>query len=139
MYYTLIKRMQVKQYKVKRFLAETKKIGIADITLVNTVKDFMGMDEHGQQRYALGAGLYKLRVASSGGKGKSGGARTILAVKKGQRLIWLHLFAKNDKGNVTTGELKKLKMLADILLGLSDVEIDKLVKSGELLEVKDHV
>jgi len=129
----------VKQYKVKRFLVETKKLNIADKMLINTVNDFMSMDKQGQQRHALGAGLYKLRLASRDGKGKSGGARTILAVKQGKRLIWLHLFAKNDKGNVTTGELKKLKTLADILLGLSQVDIDKLVKRGELLEVQDHV
>ena len=134
-----IKRIIVKQYKVKRFLTETKKLNIADKMLINTVNDFMSMDKEGQQRYALGAGLYKLRLASSGGKGKSGGSRTILAVKQGERLIWLHLFAKNDKGNVTTGELKKLKTLADILLGLSQVDIDKLVKRGELLEVQDYV
>lgn len=106
---------------------------------METVNGFMDLDTQGQQRHALGAGLYKLRLASVDGKGKSGGSRTILAVHQGKRLIWLHLFAKNDKGNVTTGELKKLKMLADILLGLSDSDIDKLVKSGELLEVQNHV
>lgn len=129
----------MKQYKVKRFLTEAKKLKITDKALIETVNGFMDLDTQGQQRHALGAGLYKLRLASVDGKGKSGGSRTILAVQQGKRLIWLHLFAKNDKGNVTTGELKKLKMLADILLGLSDSDIDKLVKSGELLEVQNHV
>ena len=129
----------MKQYKVKRFLAEAKKLKIADKTLTATADNFISMDQHGQQRYALGAGLYKLRVASSKGKGKSGGSRTILALKHETRLIWLHLFAKNDKGNITTSELKKLKMLADILLGLPESDIDKLVKAGELLEVQDNV
>jgi hypothetical protein len=54
------------------------------------------------------------------------------------RVIWLHLFAKNDKENVTTTELKKLKKLADILLGLSQSDINRLIKSGELYEVKRH-
>lgn len=129
----------MKQYKVKRFLAEAKKLKIADKTLTATADNFISMDQHGQQRYALGAGLYKLRVASSKGKGKSGGSRTILAIRYETRLIWLHLFAKNDKGNITTSELKKLKMLADILLGLPESDIDKLVKAGELLEVQDNV
>ena len=129
----------MKQYKVKRFLAEAKKLKIADKTLTATADNFISMDQHGQQRYALGAGLYKLRVASSKGKGKSGGSRTLLAIKHEARLIWLHLFAKNDKGNITTSELKKLKMLADILLGLPELDIDKLVKAGELLEVQDNV
>ncbi len=129
----------MKQYKVKRFLAEAKKLKITDRALIDTVNSFMVLDAQGQQRHALGAGLYKLRLASVEGKGKSGGSRTILAVQQRKRLIWLHLFAKNDKGNVTTGELSKLKILADILLGLSDSDIDKLVKSGELLEVENHV
>jgi len=53
----------VKQYKVKRFLAEAKKLKIANKTLIDTADDFISMDQQGQQRYALGAGLYKLRVA----------------------------------------------------------------------------
>lgn len=97
----------------------------------------MSMDKQGQQRYSLGAGLHKLRLANDDSRGKSGGSRVVLAVKKRKRLIWLHLFAKNDKGNVTTAELKKLKSLADILLELSESDVEKLVERGELLEVQN--
>lgn len=139
MYYTFISVLRVKQYKVKRFLAEAKKLKITDKSLIDTVNGFMALDMQGQQRHALGAGLYKLRLANVDCRGKSGGSRTILAIQQGKRLIWLHLFAKNNKGNVTACELRKLKMLTDILMGLSDSDVDKLVKSGELLEVQNHV
>lgn len=55
-------------------------------------------------------------------------------VQKG--VYWIHLFSKNDKGNVTTSELKKLKQLSGIMFELSDEQIKKLINLGELFEVK---
>ena len=129
----------MKYYKVKKFAHEAKKLKILDTLLVDTLDHFLEMDSDGQQKYSLGAGLYKLRLSSNVGQGKRGGSRTILAFKSNNRVIWLHIFAKNDKDNVTTNELKKLKTLADILLDLSNSEIEKLIKLGELYEVNDHV
>lgn len=62
-----------------------------------------------------------------------------MAFKKDYRVIWIHLFSKNDKGNITTSELKKLKSLSDILLTLSDDEISRLIDLGELYEVIENV
>ena len=77
-------------------------------------------------------------MATKEGKGKSGGSRSILAFKSDSRVIWLHLFSKNDKGNVTISELKKLKILSNILLDLPDAEITRLIELGELYEVKKN-
>lgn len=129
----------MKQYKVKKFNTEAKKERISDTNLNETLHDFFILGNEGQQKYSLGAGLYKLRIASKSGRGKSGGSRSILAYKLESRIIWLHCFAKNDKGNITPKELKKLKILSDILLGLSDDEILKLINLGELIEVKENV
>ena len=52
---------------------------------------------------------------------------------------WLHLFSKNEKGNVSTSELKKLKVLSKILLDIQDNEVDKLIKLGELNEKNKNV
>lgn len=128
----------MKCYMVKRFLQEARKLHVTDKLLNDTLKYFSEMDVDGRQRHALGASLYKLRLATNEGQGKSGGSRSILAFQMDHRVIWLHLFAKNDKENITTTELKKLKKLADILLGLSQSEINRLIKSGELYEVKKH-
>jgi hypothetical protein len=127
----------MKYYKVKKFAHEAKKLEVMDKVLSDTLVHFLEADE-GRQRYALGAGLYKLRLATHEGQGKSSGSRTILAFKSSSRVFWLHIFAKNDKGNITARELKKLKALANILLGLSDHEIARLIKLGELYEVNEH-
>jgi hypothetical protein len=123
---------------VKRFLHEAKKLHVTDTLLNETLTYFFEMDLDGRQRHALGAGVYKLRLATNEGQGKSSGSRSILAFQMDHRVIWLHLFAKNDKENITTTELKKLKKLTDILLGLSQSDINRLIKSGELYEVKKH-
>ncbi|NCT56322.1 MAG: type II toxin-antitoxin system RelE/ParE family toxin [Legionella sp.] len=128
----------MRQFKVKKFSGEAKKSQLSDQILQETISDFLMLDSLGRQKYALGSGVYKLRIASKSGRGKSGGSRCMLAFKAGDRIIWLHLFDKNDKGNVSNKELKKLKFLADILLALSDDELNRLIKLGEILEVKEH-
>ena len=130
---------KLEHYKVKKFINEAKKASVLDKLLFDTLDDFLSMGKDSQQKYSLGAGLYKLRLASKEGRGKSGGGRSILAYKKESRVIWLHLFAKNEKGNISVVELKRLKVLSDILLGLSNDEIAQLIHLGELCEVKENV
>lgn len=131
--------VSLKHYKIKKFTNEAKKVDLLDESLLDTISDFLSLGKEGQQKYSLGAGLYKLRLATKEGRGKSGGSRSILAFKKDYRVIWIHLFSKNDKGNITTSELKKLKSLSDILLTLSDDEISRLIDLGELYEVIENV
>ncbi|KTD04773.1 type II toxin-antitoxin system RelE/ParE family toxin [Fluoribacter gormanii] len=129
----------MKHLKIKKFNNEAKKVGLKDETLIKTLDNFFKLSRDEQLQYSLGAGLYKLRIATNEGRGKSGGGRSILAYKKDNGIYWLHLFSKNDKGNVTTSELKKLKQLADIMLGLNDEQINKLINLGELCEVNINV
>lgn len=129
----------LKQYKVKKFTNELKKSDLSDRLLCDTLADFLNVGSDGQKKYSLGAGLYKLRLATKEGRGKSGGSRSILAFKKNSRVIWLHLFSKNEKGNISTNELKKLKILSDILLQLSEEDVAGLVSLGELCEVTKNV
>ncbi|KTC73898.1 hypothetical protein Lbir_0954 [Legionella birminghamensis] len=129
----------MKHLKIKKFTNEANKIGLKDEVLINTLDGFFKLSRDEQLKYSLGAGLYKLRVATNEGRGKSGGSRSILAFKKDNGIYWLHLFSKNNKGNVTTSELKKLKQLADIMLGLDNEQINKLITLGELFEVNKNV
>lgn len=129
----------MKQYKVRKFVSEAKKLNVTDHILSGTLSNFLKVDLKGRQKNALGAGLYKLRLATNEGQGKSGGSRTLLAFKTENRIIWLHLFAKNDKENITASELKKLKLLADILLAMSDKDITRLINDNELYEVNENV
>lgn len=143
MYYTTLYHYyglcKLKQFKVKKFVSEAKKESIVDSLLSHTLNGFLNMGKNDQQKFSLGAGLYKLRLATKEGRGKSGGSRTILAFKNDERVVWLHLFSKNEKGNISVTELKKLKLLSNILLEISDDKLIKLLELGELYEVNENV
>ncbi len=82
----------------------------------------------------LGGYIVKKRVALPG-RGKSGGARTIVATKKGSRWFFIFGFAKNEKANITASELERLQSFASDLLSLSDKSLDEVVKEGKLVEI----
>lgn len=88
----------------------------------------------------LGGHLYKKRVARPGG-GKSGGYRTLLSAKLGNRYVFLHGFSKNDKENIAEDEKKALQFSGKLFLELSGEHLSRALKSGVLLEVhceQDH-
>ena len=129
----------MKHLKIKKFSSEAKRANLRDQILIDTLNEFFNLSREEQLKHSLGAGLYKLRIATKEGRGKSGGSRSILAFKKDNGMYWLHLFSKNDKENVTTSELKKLKQLSDIMFTLTDEQIKNLVSLGELCEVNTNV
>lgn len=83
----------------------------------------------------LGGNVYKKRVAI-GGKGKSGGVRTILAFKVDDKAFFIYGFAKNARANIRDDEVKALKKYAAELLSYSDKQLQKAVDVGALVEVK---
>ncbi|MBZ5628494.1 MAG: type II toxin-antitoxin system RelE/ParE family toxin [Acidobacteriia bacterium] len=83
----------------------------------------------------LGGGVIKQRIARKGG-GKSGGFRSMILFRVGNRAVFVHGFAKKDLGNINPNELKALKKLARIMLGYSDAQIATVVALGTLFEVK---
>lgn len=87
------------------------------------------------QGTSLGAGLYKIRGARKG-QGKSGSYRNIFFWKKGERIIFTFLFPKGSMDNISTKELKALKILAKEYKELTDKEIDKAIKDGFFVEVE---
>jgi len=82
----------------------------------------------------LGGHLYKKRIRFEG-QGKSGGGRTIICYKKGDRAIFVHGFAKNEKSNLSKKELIAFKELSKILLKLSPEEIAIAIENKDLIEV----
>ena len=83
----------------------------------------------------LGGYIVKKRVALPG-RGKSGGARTIVATKKGSRwFFFLFGFAKNEKSNITASETERLQAFAADLLSLSDKSLNEFVSEGKLVEI----
>jgi len=83
----------------------------------------------------LGGGLIKQRVAREGA-GKSGGYRTLIFFRAGERSIFVFGFAKSDKANLDAEELAEFKKAAKELLQLSQQQVDALVEIGRLMEVK---
>ena len=85
----------------------------------------------------LGGGVFKKRIAVPG-RGKRGGARTIVATNQNNRWIFLYGFEKNERENIGRTELVSLKYLADILLHLAEPQLTRAIELGELIEVSDH-
>ena len=75
---------------------------------------------------------------AAGGRGKSGGFRTLLAYKSGDTAFFIYGFAKNERLNVSADELKALKYLAKELVNYSDKALTKAILHGALIEVEDN-
>jgi hypothetical protein len=84
----------------------------------------------------LGGGVIKQRVARPG-KGKSGGYRTLILFRQGDRAIFAFGFAKSAQANISKADLALLKEAATEVLGWSDKELDRLVKAGTLVEIEN--
>jgi hypothetical protein len=117
-------------FKSKWFNKWADKEGLTDEALVVAVTEM----EDGLIDADLGGHVYKKRAAIEG-QGKSGGLRTILAFKVGNKSFFMFGFAKNQQGNINKKELKSLKLMAKILLGYSNNELNNALNAGELIEV----
>jgi hypothetical protein len=82
----------------------------------------------------LGGHVFKKRVALPG-RGKRGGARTLLAYRAGNRAFFVYGYAENERENIDEMELRALKRLATHLLELPSAQLKRAVQAGELLEI----
>jgi hypothetical protein len=84
----------------------------------------------------LGGHVVKKRVALTG-RGKRGGARTLVVYQQDDKAFFVYGFAKNERANISAKELKALKLLANELLRYSRPALIKAIKAGELIEVHE--
>jgi hypothetical protein len=84
----------------------------------------------------LGGGLIKQRVARQG-QGKSGGYRTIIAYRAKERAVFLFGFAKNERENISTYELRFLRKLAENWLAADAARIQEEIEVGNIQEIED--
>lgn len=84
----------------------------------------------------LGGGLVKKRVARPG-RGKSGGARVLLATNKGDRWYFVFGFEKNERSNIEGDELSALRAISADLLALNDDALRRAL-AGEILQEICH-
>ena len=117
-------------FKTRHFLRWMRKTELSDPALCQAVVEM----KQGLIDADLGGGIVKKRLALPG-RGKSGGARTLVATNRGNRWIFLFGFEKNDRANVTTKELEALQKIASDLLKLTPKDLDALVAQGELKEI----
>jgi len=82
----------------------------------------------------LGRGVVKKRLALPG-RGKRGGARTLVATNKDDRWFFLFGFEKNERANTTTEELEGLREITRQLLGMTSEQLDEAVRDGSLQEI----
>jgi hypothetical protein len=85
----------------------------------------------------LGGGVIKQRVARPG-KGKSGGYRTLILFRQGDRAIFAFGFAKSAQANISKADLALLKDAAAEALEWNGDELDRLVASGTLVEIENE-
>lgn len=119
-------------FKNKAFARFARKAGLGDGELRKA------METIGQGRIDadLGGGVVKQRIARTGG-GKSGGFRTIILLKAGERAFFVHGFAKNEKDNIREDELAAFRMLAATLLAYEDAALVTALAAGVLMEIED--
>lgn len=117
-------------FKTRHFSRWMRKTDLSDPALCAAI---LGM-ARGLIDADLGGGVVKKRVALPG-RGKSGGARTLVATNKGNRWFFVFGFEKNVRPNVTAKELEALQKIAADLLKLTSKDLDAHVEFGELQEI----
>jgi hypothetical protein len=117
-------------FKLRGFARFQRKERISDAVLRKAIDGA----ETGLIDADLGGGLIKQRLARAG-HGKSGGYRTVIALRRGDRAVFLYGFAKNERSNIDENELEEFRQLARGYLGLSLKQIAALVAANELTEV----
>ena len=81
----------------------------------------------------LGGGVVKKRIGLAG-RGKRGGARTLVATNRGNRWFFVYGFEKNDRANIADDELEALQDIASQLLARSGQQLNEAVQDGSLQE-----
>lgn len=83
----------------------------------------------------LGGEVIKQRLARPGG-GKSGGYRTIILIRRGDRAFFVYGFAKNERANIDADELKGFRALARKMLGFTEHELVRALDAGAIKELR---
>lgn len=121
----------MKLYKTKEFARLAKREGVEDSNLC----DAIDRAERGLIDATIGKFLIKQRVARRN-EGRSGGFRSIVFYRERDRAVFLHLFAKNDKDNLTSTELAAYRDFAKALTNLTVEQVRALIEENKWIEVE---
>jgi hypothetical protein len=106
---------------------------VTNAMLLQAIRDL----EAGLATANLGSSLFKVRVARKG-QGKSGGYRTLIVYRQGDRAIVVYGFKKSAQDNIADDELAFFRELAATLLALSARQIEVAVENAELCEIEEE-
>jgi hypothetical protein len=119
-------------FKTRHFARWVRKTGLSNSVLWSAVMEM----EQGLIDADLGGGVVKKRVALPG-RGKSGGARTLVATNKGSRWFFVYGFEKSVRSSIGDKELEALQEIASDLLNLTATQLDSAVADKTLEEICD--
>ncbi|MCC5813127.1 MAG: type II toxin-antitoxin system RelE/ParE family toxin [Leptospira sp.] len=117
-------------FKTSVFHKWLKKSNLKDEDLCNSIDEL----KKGLLDAKLGKNIIKKRIAIPG-KGKRGGARTILATNHKSRWFFIYGFEKSVASNVNQTELNALGELASDLLALDDDQLDIAIENKSIMEI----
>jgi hypothetical protein len=117
-------------FKTRHFSRWMRKTELTDSALLNAVEEMA----QGLIDADLGGGIVKKRIGLAG-RGKRGGARTLVATNKGNRWFFVFGFEKNERANIADDELEALRDIAEQLLVRTGQQLDEAVAEGTLQEI----
>lgn len=117
-------------YQNKSFQRDAKGVDISD----DDCRAAIEKAEKGLVDADLGGGIIKQRIAL-GNRGASKGARSIIFYHRGTRAIFLHVFSKGTKANVTATQLAEYQAAAKELANLTDRQLQDLCEKAGWREV----
>jgi len=117
-------------FKTKSFGRWSRKTGVDDEVLCAAVEEML----QGLIDAALGGRVFKKRIPVPG-RGKRGGARTVVGSNLLDRWFFLFGFQEKDRETIDPRELAALQAIAAALLEMETKLLDKAVAEGELEEI----
>ena len=120
----------LRTFKTKPFARFASREGISDAALCEAV----GRAGRSQIDADLGGGVIKQRIARKG-RGRSGGFRTIVLFRRGERSFFVYGFAESGRANLRRDELKAFRLLADTMLGMDEAGLEAALSNETITEV----
>ena len=110
-------------FKSKWFSKAAKEHGISDKELCQALAE-----ARKGQADDLGGGVFKKRLNDNED-------RSIILAKGGHFWIYEYLYAKKDRENIDSSELKDFRTLAKTYAGLTEKQLNELLDDGDLVEI----
>jgi hypothetical protein len=121
----------VQVYRTRWFSRFARQHDIEDRTLLEAVD----RAERGLIDADLGGDVIKQRIARPN-EGRSGGFRSIVLFRSGDKAFFVYGFAKNAKENIRADELRAFRLLAVQMLAYDADALNNALRSEAIVEVK---